>query len=248
MLFVDSADVKAIREMLELGIVHGVTTNPLFMPRTPEHDQNFTLRDILKVTESNPYSVKVCVQLTAEGWAEMVAEAEALHSAISTGLVYKVPFSKEGLRACRHLTSSGLGVNMTSIMSVQQAYLSAQAGAEYVSLFYGRIADGGTNPRAVIFDTKRLLKDHSFPTEIIAGSLRQVADVMAALGNGADIATVKPEILRKMMEHPLTEQVNGEFRAAIEKNNALYQDPARAALAVGHVIANAEKAHAEGRT
>lgn len=224
MLFVDSADHVAIGEIKALGIARGITTNPLFLPRTPELDQSFTLRDILRVASGHPGPAwPVSVQLTAADREGMFWEAVRLKETFPDDhLVFKVPFSMEGLRVISELSMNNIQVNATSLMSAQQAYLAAQAGANYVSLFYGRIADSGNDPRAVLADTRRLIVQEGFNTEIIAGSLRQVQDVMGALLAGAHIATVKPEILKKMMAHPLTEQVNEEFRQAVLKNNALY--------------------------
>lgn len=229
MLFVDSADPVLIREMFELGIVRGVTTNPLLLPRTPDLTQNFTLRDILKIVAAQPAPgpIPVCVQLVSIGMSGMLSEAAALRTIfLNEPLVFKIPFSEEGLRVASKLASTGFRVNMTSLMSAEQAYLALEAGAEYVSLFYGRISDAGNDPRAVIADTRRMIDREDRVAQIIAGSIRQVGDVMSALVNGAHIVTVKPEILRKMMRHPMTEQVNEEFRQAAEKNNALYpKDP-----------------------
>lgn len=227
MLFIDSADPVAIREILDLGIARGVTTNPLFLPRTPDITQNFTLRDILRVAANFGPWCPVCVQLTSVGAAEMLKEARDLRAIFpDDALVFKVPFSQEGLWVTRQLSSDGLQINVTSLMSTQQAYLAIQAGAHYVSLFCGRIADAGGAPAAVVSDTRKLLDAGCYVTKIIAGSIRQASDVTSALLNGAHIVTAKPELLKKMMQHPMTEQVNEEFRAAAEKNNSLYpKDP-----------------------
>lgn len=229
MLFIDSADPVAIREMCEIGIVCGVTTNPVLLPRSPVISENFALRDVVKAItahpewkEEYPIRIPIFVQLVSESSQGMLEEALELHK-ISKDLMFKIPFSPQGLRAISLLNDAHLMVNITSVMSAQQACLAAHAGADYVSLFYGRIADGGNDPRTTLASTRRLFDIHDLSGQIIAGSLRAVGDVMSALSSGAHIATVKPEILDKMMVHPLTAQVNEEFRQATLKNNALYE-------------------------
>jgi transaldolase len=156
----------------------------------------------------------VSVELVHETEAEMLAEAATYHSWDPERVCIKVPFSEVGLKVLHQLVQRGVSTNMTCMMSFNQAYLAALAGATFVSLFSGRIRDMGYDARPIIRETRAILEREALPSKIIIGSIRHLMDVNEALQDGAHIVTVPPPILRKMLWNPRTESTIEEFNTA----------------------------------
>jgi transaldolase len=156
----------------------------------------------------------VSVELLAEGEAEMIDEATRYHGWEPERICIKVPFSEAGLRVTHRLSSAGVTTNVTCMMSFNQAYLAAQAGARYVSIFSGRVRDTGYDVRPAIAQTRDQIDREGLDSEIIVGSIRHFMDVNDALTAGAHIVTVPPAILRKMLHHPKTDETIAEFNDA----------------------------------
>jgi transaldolase len=224
MLFVDSCDPLAIQEIFAMGIAEGVTTNPIILARRARElgpaDMRPLLENLLNAATHPSLPLKkspVFVQLTETTESEMV-EQGLQYSEISRDRIgVKVPFSEVGLRVASRLTGKNVIVNITSVMSVGQAYLAMMTRAEYVSIFVGRITDMGGSGNAVIKNVRNLRDAYShYPprTKIIAGSIRQPIDVLYAAEAGAHIVTASPEILKKLLWNPQTERTNAEFAAA----------------------------------
>lgn len=212
MLFLDSSNPKEVEALWKWGVLSGVTTNPLIISREmPGADLEGTIRDLLRVS-SGPVSV----ELTEAGEEAMLAESQRYHEWNPRRICIKVPMSEIGLRVVQRLRGHTLSSNATCLMSAQQALLAALAGAAYVSLFWGRIADMGHDPAAEIDKTRQLLDRAGSNARIIAGSIRSVGDVAGALLAGAHVVTVPPAILRKMVHHPRTEETIQEFASAWE--------------------------------
>ncbi|RMH47034.1 MAG: fructose-6-phosphate aldolase [Alphaproteobacteria bacterium] len=208
--FVDSADVDAIRELNELGMVDGVTTNPSLILKSG--------RDILEVTR------EICEMIEGPVSAEVVAtEAEAMVAegrrlaAIAPNIAVKVPLTWDGLKACRVLTGEGHMVNVTLCFSPNQALLAAKAGATFISPFIGRLDDINLDGMDLIADIREIYDNYDFRTEILAASIRSVNHMTEAARIGADIATAPPSVIRKMVEHPLTDKGLAAFLSDWEK-------------------------------
>lgn len=204
-MFVDSSDPAEIQAMFELGVVSGVTTNPLILAKQGTGDLERRIRRILGVSQGD-----VSVEVVSEDVQGMVNEARRYFEWDPDRIVIKVPVTEDGLRVMSELRELEIPVNATCVMSALQGYMASLAGARYVSVFWGRIADMGQDPEHVVRDMVLSQCD----TTLIAGSLRSVGDVRAALGCGVQTPTVTPDIIRKMVRHPRTESTIAEFAEA----------------------------------
>jgi transaldolase len=209
-LFIDSSDPKEIKDIYAWGVVSGVTTNPLIITKeSPDKDLAEVIREVLSVSWGD-----VSVELTTETEKEMVEEALVYHAWDPARITIKVPFSETGLRVLHQLAKRGIKTNVTCLMAMNQAYLSALAGATYVSIFSGRVRDMGYDVKPVIASTREILDRENLPSKIIVGSMRHMMDVNEALECGAHVPTVTPPILRKMVWNPRTIETINEFNTA----------------------------------
>ena len=208
--FVDSADVSAISELNELGMVDGVTTNPSLILKSG--------RDIIEVTREicgiveGPVSAEV-VALEADA---MIAEGRHL-AEIAPNIAVKLPLTWDGLKACKVLTGEGKMVNVTLCFSANQALLAAKAGASFISPFIGRLDDINLDGMQLIADIRQIYDNYGFETEILAASIRTVNHVTEAAKIGADVMTAPPEVIRKLASHPLTDKGLETFLADWQK-------------------------------
>jgi transaldolase len=202
--FVDTADVAAIRELNDLGMVDGVTTNPSIILKSG--------RDILEVTKeicsivSGPVSAEV-VALDAE---TMIAEGRKL-AEIASNITVKVPLTWDGLKACKVLSGEGKMVNVTLCFSVNQAILAAKAGATFISPFVGRLDDINLDGMDLISDIRQVYDNYGFDTQILAASIRTLNHVTQCALVGADVMTAPPSIIKAMVNHPLTDSGIAQF-------------------------------------
>jgi len=205
--FVDTADVKEIRELNELGLVDGVTTNPSLILKSGGKIAEVT-RQICDIVEG-----PVSAEVVATEYKEMMREAETL-AGIADNVCIKVPLTLDGLRACRSIRSDlGRMVNVTLCFSANQALLAAKAGASFISPFVGRIDDIGEPGMSLIEDIRQIYNNYLFETEILVASVRTVNHVKEAALIGADVATIPPAIVRQLVRHPLTDKGLDAFLA-----------------------------------
>ena len=210
MLFLDSSEPAEIREIFSWGVVSGITTNPLILSREAGgQDLEPRIREVIRASRGS-----VSVELVSETETEMLSEAATYHAWDPERVCIKVPFSEIGLKVLHQLAGRGVSTNMTCMMSFNQAYLAALAGATFVSLFSGRIRDMGYDARPIIRETRAILDRESLASKIVIGSIRHLMDVNEALQDGAHIVTVPPPILRKMLWNPRTESTIEEFNTA----------------------------------
>ena len=208
--FVDTADVAAITELNELGIIDGVTTNPSLILKSG--------RDITEVTReicaivSGPVSAEV-VALEAPA---MIAEGRKL-AQIAPNITIKLPLTWEGLKACKTLSGEGHMINVTLCFSANQALLAAKAGASFISPFIGRLDDINLDGMELIEDIRTIYDNYDFTTEILAASIRTVNHVTEAARIGADVMTAPPEVIHKLVQHPLTDKGLDTFMKDWEK-------------------------------
>jgi transaldolase len=202
--FLDTADVAAIKELNDLGMVDGVTTNPSIILKSG--------RDILEVTKeicsivSGPVSAEV-VALDAE---TMIAEGRKL-AEIASNITVKVPLTWDGLKACKVLSSEGKMVNVTLCFSVNQAILAAKAGATFISPFVGRLDDINLDGMDLISDIRQVYDNYGYETQILAASIRTLNHVTQCALVGADVMTAPPSIIKAMVNHPLTDNGIAQF-------------------------------------
>lgn len=202
--FVDTADVEAIAELNDLGMVDGVTTNPSLILKSG--------RDILEVTKeicsivSGPVSAEV-VALKAD---DMIAEGRKL-AAIAENIAVKVPLTWDGLKTCKVLSGEGFMVNVTLCFSANQALLAAKAGATFISPFIGRLDDINLDGLELIGDIRTIYDNYGFDTQILAASIRTANHVTQCALIGADVMTAPPNVIKAMASHVLTDKGLDQF-------------------------------------
>ena len=209
--FIDTADLEAIREIKAMGMCDGVTTNPSLMKQAGRQDTDALLKEICEVVQG-PVSGEVTA-LEADG---MIEEGKRL-AKISDHLVVKVPTTYEGLKAMAALSADGIPVNATLVFSTNQALLVAKTGAAYVSPFIGRLDDIGEDGMQLISDTVEVYQNYDMETEVIVASIRHPMHVVDSALLGADIATIPPGVIKKLVAHPLTDKGLAAFMADWEK-------------------------------
>jgi transaldolase len=205
--FIDTASIDAIREVKELGMCDGVTTNPSLMAKEGRTDTDALLKEICALVEG-PVSGEVTT-LTA---AEMIEQGRQL-AALSEHIVVKIPTTYEGLKAMNALSADGIRVNATLVFSTSQALLVAKAGAAYVSPFVGRLDDVSEDGMNVIEEIVQVYTNYDFETEVLAASIRHPLHVVQAALAGADVATIPPQVIKKLVDHPLTDRGLDRFMA-----------------------------------
>ena len=204
--FLDTANVEYIKEVNEMGVISGVTTNPSLVAKEGR-DFNEVIKEITEIVDG-PISVEV-VSEDAEGMIKEGREIAKIHK----NMIVKIPMTGEGLKATKVLASEGIKTNVTLIFSATQALLAANAGATYVSPFLGRVDDISMIGMDLVRDIAEIFAIHGIETEIIAASVRNPIHVIEAAKAGADIATVPYDLVKQMLKHPLTDQGLEKFKA-----------------------------------
>jgi transaldolase len=197
--FVDTADVKEIKELAATGLLDGVTTNPSLIAKSGR-DMKEVIAEICKIT-NGPVSAETTA-LDSEG---MIAEGKLLRK-IAKNIAVKVPLTIEGLKACKALSGEGTMVNVTLCFSAVQALLAAKAGATFISPFIGRLDDIHIDGMELISEIRQIYDNYDFKTEILAASIRTPNHVRQAALIGADVATVPYAVLKGLAKHPLTDK------------------------------------------
>jgi transaldolase len=202
--FIDTANVKEIREANSLGILDGVTTNPSLIAREGKPFKE-TILEICSLVEG-PVSVEVTAT-DAAGMCQQGREFAAWHK----NVVVKLPTIREGVKACKTLSSGGIGVNMTLCFSPTQALIVAKAGARFVSPFVGRLDDISESGMEMVRQTLRIYKNYGFTTEVLAASIRHPMHVVEAALAGAHVSTMPWKVLDQLFNHPLTDKGLAQF-------------------------------------
>ena len=210
--FVDTADVAAISELNDLGMVDGVTTNPSIIAKSG--------LDILEVTKEICELVDgpVSAEVTAIDADTMILEGRKL-AKIADNITVKVPLTWDGLKACKALSSEGTMVNVTLCFSANQALLAAKAGATFISPFIGRLDDINLDGLELIEDIRTIYDNYGFDTQILAASIRNANHMSECAKIGADVATAPPAVIKAMANHVLTDNGLAAFLADIKKAN-----------------------------
>jgi len=197
--FVDTADVGEIRELNDLGLIDGVTTNPSLIMKSG--------RDIREVTKEICGIVEgpVSAEVAATEYDAMMKEAAVL-AKIADNICIKLPLTLDGLRACRALTSDGHMTNVTLCFSANQALLAAKAGASFISPFIGRLDDMAIDGMDLIREIRQIYDNYGFETEILAASIRSPNHVKDCALIGADVVTAPPAVIRGLADHVLTDK------------------------------------------
>jgi transaldolase len=196
-LFVDTGSIKEIEAIAALGILDGVTTNPSLLAKEPG-DFRQNLKKICDIVKG-----PVSGEVTATDFAGMIRQGHDI-AAIDEHMVVKVPLTRDGIKACKELSTEGLRVNVTLCFSSAQALLAAKAGATFVSPFVGRLDDIATSGMELIREIVQIYSNYDFTTEVLVASCRHPMHVVEAARMGADIATCPPSVIEALFNHPLT--------------------------------------------
>lgn len=198
-IFADTANVEDIKQINELGIIDGVTTNPTLVAREGK-DWESVEKQICEIVDG-----PVSAEVTASEAPAMVEQARVL-SKWADNIVVKIPMTAEGLKAVKVLSQEGIKTNVTLVFSAMQGLLAAKAGATYVSPFLGRLDDIGADGVELVQKLRQIFDNYGYRTEIIAASIRNYQHVEQVALAGCDIATIPTKILVKLWKHPLTDQ------------------------------------------
>ena len=215
-IFLDSANLESIKKYNDMGLLDGITTNPSLLAKEGG-DPLKTMEEIAKIIKGD-----VSLEVVSTNYDEMIEEGRRLRK-YGDNVVVKCPMTPDGLRACKALTAEGIPVNITLVFSPNQALLAAKAGAKYVSPFIGRLDDHGKDGMNLIQTIKTIFSNYDFVTQILVASIRHPIHVVDAAKIGADIVTLPPGVLEKMLKHPLTDIGLKNFLADWEKLKT--QDP-----------------------
>ena len=217
-IFLDTANLDSIRKFNDMGLLDGITTNPSLMSKEGGNPKN-VMAEITKIIKGD-----VSLEVVSTEYSGMMEEGKRLCE-YGNNVVVKVPMTPDGLKACKSFSSEGIPVNVTLIFSANQALLAAKAGAKYVSPFIGRLDDVGQDGMNLIRDIKQIFSNYpEFKTQILVASIRHPVHVVDAAKIGADVVTLPPAVLEKMLQHPLTKTGLENFLADWDKFKATNPD------------------------
>ncbi len=197
-IFLDTANLEYIKLYNDIGLIDGITTNPTLLSKEKLHPQK-----IMK-TISDMIEGDVNLEVISTTYSEIIKEGYRL-SKYGKNIVVKCPMTIDGLKACKKLTNDGIPINITLVFSSNQAILAAKSGAKYVSPFIGRLDDIGSNGMYLIQEIKKIFKNYNYKTQVLVASIRHPMHVIDAAKIGADVVTVPPNILGKMLKHNMTD-------------------------------------------
>ena len=209
-IFLDTANLQSIKSYNDMGLLDGITTNPSLLAKEGGDPQK-AMEEITKIIKGD-----VSLEVVATDYAGMMDEGHRLKK-YGANVVIKVPMNADGLKACKSFTQEGIPVNVTLVFSPNQAVLAAKAGAKYVSPFIGRLDDIGQDGMSLIAEIKQIFQNYNFKTQILVASVRHPMHVVEAAKIGADVVTLPPDVLGKMLKHPLTDNGLKAFLADWEK-------------------------------
>jgi len=224
-IFVDSANLGDIEEALERGFPSGITTNPSILANEQRADFVEHIGKIIGLLERYERRIPLSVEVFSRLPKEMLRQAlEFVERFEYEALYIKIPIGWDELTVICELRKRGIKVNCTCCMSVNQAIMASRAGADFVSLFYGRIRDTGYSARSVVQEVHQLFQADGSLARIIVGSIRHICDVNEAFIAGADIVTVPPKFFKQMVSHPKTTEAVDQFLADFEQWQQLGSD------------------------
>jgi len=208
--FVDSADLDAIAELNDIGLVDGVTTNPSIIAKSGR-DFKEVIKEICNITDGH-----VSGEVVAMEADKMIEEGRELRK-IASNVCVKLPLTMDGLKACNTLSREGTPTNVTLCFSPNQALLAAKCGATYISPFIGRLDDLSLDGMELIEDIRTIYDNYGFETEILAASIRNANHVKECAIVGADVMTAPPNVIKGLANHALTDKGLAAFMKDWEK-------------------------------
>ena len=197
--FVDTAEIEDIKKLHAMGLLDGVTTNPSLVAKSGRQFKE-VIKEICDLVPG-----PVSAEVAATDYDGMIAEGHVL-AKIASNVVVKVPLTIDGLRATKTFTNEGIKTNVTLCFSPNQALLAAKVGATYISPFIGRLDDINLDGMELIENIRQIYDNYQFETQILAASIRSANHVTQAALAGADVATIPPDVIKKLALHPLTDK------------------------------------------
>jgi len=196
--YLDTANLKEIKEAAAMGFLDGVTTNPTLIAKEGKKFET-AIRDICEVVRG-----PVSAECISEKYEEMVEEGRRIRK-LAENVVVKIPMTPDGMKATKTLSGEGTRINVTLCFPPMQALFAAKAGASYISPFVGRLDDAGHDGMAVVRDIVTVYKNYQYPTEVLVASIRHPLHVLEAAKMGANISTMPFAVYQKLLQHPLTD-------------------------------------------
>lgn len=203
----DTADLKSIEKAFDLYPMSGVTTNPTIISKEKREFLSI-LKDIRGIIGQDAMLHVQAVSLVAE---EIVKEAEYLNEKIGGNLYIKIPVIPEGIKAMKLLTKKGIKTTATAIFTAQQAFMAANAGAEFVAPYVNRLDNIGADGPNVVSEIIGLFDLNGLDAKVLAASFKNVEQVHRVMLNGAQSVTVSPDIMDGLLKHPLTDSGVNQF-------------------------------------
>ncbi len=239
-IFIDSANLTDIEEGLKRGFAQGVTTNPSLLAKEPRSSFEAHIGKIVDLIKKYQPGLSLSVEVFSQDPKEILEQAKKIVKTSNYPQIsIKVQVGWDELEVIKKLSDAGISVNCTACMDITQAVMAARAGAKYVSLFWGRIRDGGVkesdsagredlekrmvldnsdfDPFTVVKSVRQILDQDKIDSEIIVGSIRSVVDIRDAGLAGAHIVTIPPKFFPDMMRHFKTDQVINQFLSDFQK-------------------------------
>ncbi len=210
-IFLDTANLEAIKKWTDTGLVDGVTTNPTHLSKEGKDPK----KQVIAICKALPDGV-ISVEVTEKEPKAVYEQAKKI-AALSENIAVKIPCHRGYLEVIKKLGQDGVPLNITLVFTLPQALLMCKLGVNFISPFVGRLDDSDTDGCAVLNDMQAMIETHFFDTQIIAASIRHVRHFHAAIKAGVDAATVPVSVLEKVLEHPLTEQGIATFDADWQK-------------------------------
>lgn len=214
--FIDTANLQQIKEAQDLGVLDGVTTNPSLMAKEGIKGEDNIKKHYLEICEI--VDGDVSAEVIATDFDGMIREGEEL-AALHSQITVKVPCTKDGIKAVKYFSEKGIKTNCTLVFSVGQALLAAKAGATYVSPFVGRLDDIASDGIALVKAIVDVFGYYSYPTQVLAASIRSTQHIIQCLEVGADVATCPLSAILGLLKHPLTDSGLATFLADYKKVN-----------------------------
>jgi transaldolase len=218
-LFADTANLEELENCLKRGFPSGVTTNPSILSKEEKRDFRLHIKDLIALLKKYHYDIPLSVEVFTQDHQEMINQAEEFigHFGHYQNLYIKVPIGWNELEVIHKLRRRNIKVNCTCCMSYNQAIMAARAGANFVSLFWGRIRDTGYDAGSIVRQVHQTFREWNASSEIIVGSIRHLVDVNEALQAGADIITVPPKFFPQLCAHPKTDEAVNQFVSDFRK-------------------------------
>jgi transaldolase len=209
-IFLDTANLEAIRKYNDMGLVDGVTTNPTLLSKEKGSPADI-MHEIVRIVKG-----PVSLEVVGTTYESMIEEAHRLKK-YGKNVIVKIPMLSDGMKAVKKLNEEGVETNVTLVFSANQAMIAAKAGASYVSPFIGRLDDAGQDGMTLVREIVQIFNNYKFTTNVLVASVRHPMHVVEAGKIGAHVATLPPDILGKMMTHPLTDKGLATFLSDWEK-------------------------------